>query len=494
MYQGEADPVTRLRRSTGDDGVSLVLALAFLVIVGLFATVALTKSTNTATTGRSLRDRGQLQYNLDGAIDKGLQVVRSDMTSTDPATCSQASSPTSSGTLALNGHTSNWTCSLIAGRAKKSTDISTTDYALVVTSPSDGSLTTQSCASCSLDVGGAVYLNGKVANGDLTQSINLTSGDLVSPSSRSGCEADLAALTNMTTATGFLKTCTEQAVTQALPIVSLPTAPTYDVSTLLASGLSVAGCRVFYPGLYTAQPILFNGANYFVSGLYYFNNIGSWQFTGNNLRVTGGQRAVTTDSPALAGACSGMSDATALAAAPLAVQSAIASYTYANGVTWVLSGNSAVDARRGAISLYSPPRGSSSQPMSLVAFSAPTGGYAAIAGGNPTILSGFSNNTQMIVNGKTFAPSADANFFSTNNTSAVTRGGLVAFTVELQASSPGSGSLVISAEGGAGTPPPPFRTIKLVSAEPGNIATNTAVATVSNFSPYSVIIKSWRTS
>ena len=35
-------------------------------------------------------------------------------------------------------------------------------------------------------------------------------------------------------------------------------------------------CRVFYPGKYTIAPALIE-QNYFVSGVYYFENIGSWE-------------------------------------------------------------------------------------------------------------------------------------------------------------------------------------------------------------------------
>jgi hypothetical protein len=496
------------RRQADDQGVSLVLALLFITLVGLFATVALTKAQNTTLSGVHLRERGQLQYTLDAAVERALQVTRTDMADTDPSQCAQPASPTATGSVSLNGVTSDWTCTLLAGRAKKSSDDTTTDYAVVVTSPSAGALTTQSGASSDVMIGGSAYVNGAVSNSDLNKQIGLTTGDYVSPF-RAGwdCDAALTALTDVSVATGFLKTCTEQSLADALPTVALPTAPVFDVSALFPNGVDVVTkapkktdttCRVFYPGKYTTAPGLLNGANYFVSGVYYFSGIGTWTFDGNNLSVTGGQRAVAADSATLNDDCKNMDDATALGQSAVAtVLASIQPATFTNGVTWVLGGSSRISMPKGRVTLFTPPVGGSSQPVNLVALGSAASGYAAIGAGpgTPIALNGMSNSTEARFNAKVYAPSASIDIFSTNKTEAVARGGVVAYELALQASVSGGDGLAISAAGGVANPPPPFRTIKIVSVDSsgGSSGTNTAVATISNFAPYSVKTKSWRT-
>lgn len=501
--------MTRLRRPQGDEGVSLVLALVFIVLVGLFATVALAKSQNTLSSGLQLRERGQLQYALDGAIDRGLQVLRSDMEDVDPDQCAQPAAPTASGTLALNGSTTTWTCTLLAGRAKNSSDSSATDYAIVVTSPNANALETQS-GSDDLIVEGSLYVNGKVSNSSLNKVVSLTEGDYVSPASRSGCDADLAALTKVTIAAGYLKTCTDQTVQDAQPVVDLPPAPTApsvsigELSSAWAevktgSGKNQKTCRVFYPGLYTSPPEL-STYNYFVSGLYYFNGIGTWGFDDSALRLTGGQRSVADDTPALTGDCSDMvmNDVTAMGQPQIAaIRAVIAGSTFTHGVTWVLGAGSSLDLNKGTVSLFTPPAGASSQPLSLVAFPSAVDGYTPIGGASPPlVVHGFSNNTNAHFNAKIFAPSARLELFSTNDTEAVARSGVVAYELKLQASNGGSGNgLAISGPPGKKNPPPPFRTVKIVATDTGGAtsATNTTVATISNFNLYAVKVKSWRT-
>ena len=524
---------TRDRRPSGDHGVSLVLALVFVVLVGLFATVALNKSGSTLVAGQQLRDRGLVQYTIDGGVERGLQVLSDDMQNADPSTCAQPADPTTSGSLTLNSGSSSasWACTLLAGRAKKSSDVASTDYGLVVTSPNPGALTTQSGASDDVAIGGSVYANGVVSNSDLKKKISLTVGDFVSPISRAGCEVAIDALTDLTVATGYLKTCTEQTVEQAQPTVNLPAAPALDMSLLFGSGVAVTTggggpgggpgrgpgggpggggggggggstktCQVFYPGKYTSPPDLLNGANYFVSGLYYFAAIGTWTFTGNNLTVSGGARTVGTDSARLEDDCSdmNMTDATALSQPAIAsILATIQSSTFSGGTTWVLGGSTRLDMRQGSISLFTPPMGSSSKPVNVVALPAASGGYAAFgtSTGTSTAINGMSNDTQARFNAKIYTPTARVDVFSTQKTEAVARAGIVAREIDLQASVAGGGGLAISARSGAGTPPPPYRTVKVVSSDTafGTIATNTAVATISNYFPYTVTTKSWRT-
>jgi hypothetical protein len=281
-----------------------------------------------------------------------------------------------------------------------------------------------------------------------------------------------------------------------MPTVSLGTAPTYNVSSVLASGLQVnlAGgqkCQVFFPGRYTTKPTLASD-NYFVSGTYYFLNTGQWQIAGGST-IIGGQRLSGTDTEPLTGPCASMTDAMALAqpgVAPYLASIASAS----SGNMWIFGGSSSVDFKNGAATLFTPPAAAGSIPVNIAGASSSAGGYTPIAI-NGDVLTGGSNNTSLTLKSNVFAPTGHVDIFSTNNTVATAQAGVVANTVTLKASNSGSGGLVISASSGRPNPPPPFRTVKIVTDDHSgtSTATNTAVATISNFAPFTVKILSWRT-
>ncbi len=487
----------------GEEGVALVLALVFLVVVGLFATVALDKNASTTLVGGQVRDRTQVQYALDGGVDRALQQLRSEMASGMPTSCTSPTSGSGSGTLTANGTTAAWTCSTLAGRAALTGEAAARNYAVVVTSSSDGAFRTQSGTSQDLQVGGSVFLNGAVDNGDVGKPVEITEGDLVRPNGPN-CQAGLDALTKVRLiGTGQLRSCTEQTLTQSLPVVVLPSAPPVASAlpavltggTLVTSGSNQ--CRVYYPGRYAAPPLLTNNSkNYFVSGLYYFA-AAPWVIDDANIEVIGGQRSATTDTTVPANACSamGMDDAKAMSqAAVLPLLGSVAPYRFAYGVTWVFGSNARLDVRKGAVTLFSPPTGGSSVPVNIVGASSYTdSSYAAQVVGAP-LLTGGGNNSAMQVNAKIFAPNGDVEVFSTNGTVAAARGGVVAHSLELKASAVGSDALAISASSGAGTPPPPFRTVlvEATDASSGTTARQRSVATVSNYAPYSIDVKSWR--
>jgi len=495
----------------GDDGISLVLALIFILLVSLFVSVALEKNQATSLAGGAVRQRTQLQYTLDGGVDRALQVLRDEMVGGAPVTCTSPISPDGTGSLSLNGQTADYTCTTLAGRAAVASDAAKTNYALVTTSTSPGALISQSGTSQDLQIAGSMFLNAKVVNGDVGKPIEISSGDLVSPQSAT-CNSELTALAKVTlSGAGQLRSCTEQTLAQSLPKVDLPPAPQVDLSPLLGSGVTFTSgslkCTAYYPGRYSSPPILgSNSKNYFVSGLYYFNWTGTWTIDDANTEVVAGQRADSTDSAVPSNDCAamGMDDAMALAGPlaplPLAVPPPLTPATfpengYSYGSTWVFGGTAGLDVKKGSITLFSPPAGGSTVPVSLVGASTYTHvSYTTQPIGTPT-LTGGGNNSAMVVNGKVFAPNSYVEIFSTNNTVAAAQGGVVANTVQLKASAAGSDALVISANSGTGNPPPPFRTVRIETrdATSTSSARHRAIATISNFSPYTVSVRSWRT-
>jgi hypothetical protein len=495
--------MTRLRqlRHT-DDGVSLILVLFFIVIAGGFATVALSKSSATIVAGGNIITRGQLQYALDAGVERGLQGLRQDLQQAAPSVCTSppAAPPLAVGAgpdLTINGQTVHYTCQTLAGRAAVSSDDANTNYGILVTSPFDGALTTQS-GSDDLLVGGSIFLNGKVANSDLNKVIQVTTGDLVSPTSAT-CQANLDALANIQlTGSGQLRTCTEQTVAQALPVALLGTAPTVNVSTTLASGLAVTVspghvCQVFYPGMYTVPPIL-AAANYFVSGKYYFNSTGLWQITGGN-SVIGGQRLIGTDTAVPTGDCATMTDSTAMSQAGIAsLASSISPYRLSSGNLWIFGGSSHFDMKKGSVVLFTPPAVSGSIPVNIVGVPATANGYTQV-GLNADVVTGSNNNTSMQLSANLYAPTGHVDIFSTNGTVATAQAGVIAYTLLLKASNSGTGGVLITASPTVRNPPPPFRTVRIVVTDASAVSTasNTAVATISNFYPFTTHVLSFRT-
>ena len=495
----------RLRHE--EEGVSLVIALLFIVVVGIFAAAALTKGAAVAGSGANIKVRTQSQYALDGAVERGMQDLVDDLATGSPAKCVDAAAGSTSGSFSLNSRSITYTCSTLAGKAAKTGDGSVSNYALAVMSSASDALTTQSGSGSDLELDGSVYLAGAVANSGIKKPISILGGDLITPTSAT-CTTDLSNLTKITVPSTNLRACTEQSASSVKGSVSLLTAPTASLPSTVTNGTTVnmgggKKCQVFYPGLYTTPPQLStSNPNYFVSGLYYFYSASSWNWQINGSDVTGGQRSVSTDSPVKADDCASMTDTTAMSNIPGGLTSAvttdIANHRFSYGNTWVFGGTASLDMKKGNLSLFSPPKGSNTIPLSFVAAtsSETSSGYVPITTG-ATVLSGGSNQTSTTFNGKLWAPTGVVSLFSTNNTQAAVSGGVTVYKIDLQASTAGSGGILLSASGGVSDAPPPYRTVKIVTTDTTSgdalPATNTAVISVSNFSPYTVKVYSWRT-
>lgn len=535
-------------RTDGDEGVALVIVLVFMLVVGIMVSVSLSKAETTADSGIQLKDRTQTQYALDGGVERALQLMRADVsgaTTANPASlCTSASgTPTDitveSPGLTLNGHTVHYSCQTLAGTTTNQGDSGQTNFAVVLTDTGTDALTTQSgqatgqTSTCdnpngALKVGGSVYFAGDETNSGATKRVIVCGGDIVQ-SSTTCTDAGLAALTNVVRDPDYLKACTEQTVSQAVPTVVLPQAPTVDLgatfaplSTPLYKDVSQGGnsCRVFYPGLYRTPPALLTNShdgNYFVSGLYYFNLPANNQTLNiqSNTTVTMGDpsKRPSSDVTASGGSntCDSMSDATAMSALTTLLPGVDLTpinnaYFSAGGVELVFGGRSKLSVA-GVLTVNSAPTAANTAWISFVAARAAsqpgqtTGstdvdrGYTAYSDLNNDVLSNQSASSAMIINGKVVAPSADVSIFASNPTDGVIRGGVIANDIDLGASVQGGG-LAISAPAFIDNPaPPPFRTVRIVSSEPGGTAvTNVVEAKISNYSPFTVDILSWRTS
>lgn len=463
-----------------DSGVALIMALVFMLVVGLFLTVALEKNQATSASGQQVRERGQLQYTLDGAVDDALQTLRQELVDDNAQTCTDPADAPGSGSLSLNNHTANYICTTLGGRARTAADSArNTNYAIVVTSPGHDSFTSSNQVNEALLVSGSIYVTGPVTDVpgdyDLRKEIHVYPGDIVGNKTTSNCASwDAAFPLKLKPGTnGYQRGCTEQTTAEAYDVIAVPTAPTAPTR------VTVAGCTIYFPGSYAVAPAFGNNTdNYLVSGVYRFQS--GTLSVHSRAEVVGGQPAGTDQLVALNNSCSAMDDAAALLApgAPVGIT------PLTSGVTLVFAGTSTF-TNNGTVVLHSPPAVGAQPPVNVIA-------VGRI--GDPYVVDLSDPDSTTLLNAKLYAPDAAVRFFANSATNTVARTGIVAKKLDIGAPS-GSALAIYAPGGGAQTPPPPFRTVKIVSSDASGAsgASNTAVATLSNFSPYTVRVLSWRT-
>jgi hypothetical protein len=199
---------------------------------------------------------------------------------------------------------------------------------------------------------------------------------------------------------GFI--CTTSTWAQLTAPPTLPPVPTAVGNPLGRTDL-ITGCRVFFPGRYTASPTI-TGDTYFVSGNYYFDNVGA---------ITVGDASVIGGVPGASPAAATPSSAPPSKCANPLTNPTIAAATTGTGVTWIFGGNSNIQSiAAGSIELYARPQGS--RPISLIALATASSGYAATtltATGTP-IFNLESGLGKIIFHGQIWAPSASGSLGS----------------------------------------------------------------------------------
>lgn len=508
------------RMRVEDDGVALVMALVFLFVVSIFITVALEKSQSTSVSGATLRDRGDLQYALDGGIERAMHLLQEDMADpVDPDLCPSPSSTTQDLTaikdgsgLSVNGQTVAFTCQGLAGVAAKDSDSDYTNYALVITGTGADSFTTQSGVAHDLVVGGSVYLAGDVSNAGLGKPVRVEGGDVVQHNGT--CDQDdLDAVTNLAVEADQYKTCTTQTVQQAQPTVTLPTNTLgsedrqatyidYPLPVGKGKGKPVsAECRVFFPGRYAGPPDLLTGngtTNWFLGGFYYFDFPTSdalWEISNQQAVVVGTPRSGTDEGVTVPSSCPAIADIDddiAGLTIPLGVVTVVNETLAAKGGTFLLGGPSHIVVR-GSLTMASPDAWTSGEPpINLMAARSTDTGYTAWAGGSTLLIDNDTATSTMVFNAKVLAPDSDARIFASLPNVATIRGGAVLRSLHLGASAAAQ-DLAIQASGTTPGVPDPYRTVRIVARDiSGTTGKHTAIVNVSNVSPYKVTPISWR--
>lgn len=552
-------------RTPNEEGAALMVALIFILVVGLIVTALLTKSGTVMSTDFKIRDTTQAQYGADAGVDRALQVLRSDLANATPTLCPATTSPTmddfgtgdSSGlAIAGNSHLVHYRCQTVNGSVAIPGASINSNFAIVTTGSALDSLTAKNGSGNPLPINGSVYLGGPedtTVNG-IKKELDVSNAGVVEydQGDRAACTTNLNSLTTLVVKTAnFAKVCGAQTPFEAVPQIALPAAPSTTAKYVNPAPVDVVTgghkCRVFLPARYTTAPSLLTGnqgANYFLSGLYYFYNpAGSLTFNvdaGQTPEVYAGQPntarndafadtdMASSDCRAFANKDSSAGRAATIATlTPLFItQDNIDLTSYPNaiwqhGVQFVMGNQASIVVGKGALSLASPdPSGpvSPGRSVSLIAarqdkwFASTTTSDSAnlytpwSAGG--TVLDSSTSNSQLVVNGKVLAPDADVVFFGTHPATDKLASGVVARKLSVDASSGVQADQFIFNSDGSGptnNPPPQRRTVKITSCvDPGNpnancivnptstTVTEVAIATIDNFGTRPIRVFSWQ--
>ncbi|MCU1671980.1 MAG: hypothetical protein JWN77_93 [Frankiales bacterium] len=240
--------------SRSDDGVILVITLAFLAFFGLVAVALLAQGGAGLRSTGAVGELGKKLYSADGAVDLGIEAVQADQTlCPDLAAGERTISPS----VVVDGDANPvaLTCRTLDNGSSGGWQ----GYGIVTTSSATDSLQTQSGADKTVtapifNAGGISGVKDVLVSGAnyFQAGTTCTGSASASPSPPYGVLCGRPApLLNAT-----------------LPAVPPATNPAPDT-------LTRPGCTIFSPGVYTSPPVLGDN-NYFKSGVYYFNDVGTW--------------------------------------------------------------------------------------------------------------------------------------------------------------------------------------------------------------------------
>lgn len=461
----------------------MVLVLVIVVVAALLSTAFLSKSGAELRAGATLQTHVRLGYGADAGLEQGTASLEAELLSATRKHCLTPFGPPQSVFLpfswSASGYSVSVTCQDLQGYAADDTGKGLYGAAIVVTGGAH-SLTTQSAVNNSLDVGGTIYLSGAEDSGDLKKNVNLTRGDLA----QFGCSGS-PGISQISVASPYSQYCTTLTPSQVAASVALPAIPTTAPAPVLLPGNK---CQVFFPGKYTSAPALINGnntSNYFASGDYYFD--GNFAINlANKTEVVAGAKSTGDVDPAGVTPCS--NDNAAKLLAPTAAING-------TGAAFYMGQASSINIAQGTLAMYSRPVTVGTDiPLNIYAIRSTDSGWDAWTGGSTPVV-GISNpNATMLFNGQINAYDAPVQVFASNPTYAAVRAGVVAKTLDLQASASGT-NLDISGYGTGSTVG--SRIVRLTATAAGTAgdpggATGTAVVRFYNDTTKAPQVLSWR--
>jgi len=477
-----------LRRGRAEDGASLVIALAFLALLGTFTAAILTVTYSSFKTTEVVRAQSSELYGADGGTDVGIQLLRTNTSYCPNAAAGSQSLPAQT----INGKSITITCTTLSGSTGGGASSWPTTWPLIMTgynglTSNTTFKTTGSTGNAATFTvsGGPVFDAGGMAFAGGSDNV-VFANDMHEYDPY--CTTEKGAATPGKPTVSGTWTC-ENSSTYAVP----DPVPTLIVPTTTAHApVTVGSCTIYFPGKYTsANEPAFTGSGhyYFASGVYYFENVQSMNMNGD---IFGGQPGPTdTQKFTVVNPCA--TDATANAQVP----GSATGY----GVEFVLGGDSYIDPTTNAsskIELFArQPAVPANEGTAGISFYAPrVSGTNYIANTRAATISLGGNPNQLMFHGLVYVPNSDLKIWSTANAGAgnspMFLGGLVtgALEVAINASSVTSTFATIPA-----STPASARTVLISTTATGAgdaPTTTTAVVTIGISSSTPPTITSWR--
>src|SRR5438477_435303 len=112
----------RRARWDNDEGASLIFALIFIAICGIFISAALQNGSGATLAGVGAANRDKLQYALDAGINRAINVLQADAQIANPHYCpdaaaglQQISDTADASGFSVNGRTIGYKCQTLSG-------------------------------------------------------------------------------------------------------------------------------------------------------------------------------------------------------------------------------------------------------------------------------------------------------------------------------------------------------------------------------------------
>ena len=410
------------RKGPKDEGSVLVMALVLIVVFGALAGSVAAYGSASFVHTRTVRTQTAMRVSAEAGLRSTIDQMKRHQ-----SLCGDLGASPAPMAISPNGASVTVTCTGVSGETQ-----GVNGWAVILTGVgANGSYRSlEGQGGGDRRIGGSMYM--AVPSSNSITNLELQ-GDLWYPSVN-------CAIATPPTISGMTitpspprgKICTAVSWPSLVPTILLPPVPTL----LNPSGRDdlVAGCRIFFPGKYTAPPSL-AAENYFVSGDYYFEFNGSWQV--NQSTVIGG-----AIDPTLGDTQYLPSQACINARANLTVAAAEDGY----GTTWFMGKGATIDVnQQGKIELFRRRQGN--PVVSVMAVPTTGSGYIAstvsLPVGTALITTKSGSNNDLVIHGLINAPLAQIGFGNVSGTAnAQVLGGVIAAGIDMQSSASASGFVV----------------------------------------------------
>jgi hypothetical protein len=266
------------RRTHGDSGSVLIIVLVVIFVLGLVVVAIAKYATSTLVLGQTVEQSADRLSTANGAMDNALEDIQRNASSCVLFDQDYAVTDT------INGITAQVDCSWQGG------DVSLIDrFAVIITGDGAGRTGPMlritnggNSANAEKVFEGPVYMGQTPSASTLSFNATLTikGGDL--HYSNGTCPGNVQLPGQLTITNGYVTKCRTESWS-TLFAGRRPPEPTVTNATAFPARSNTPptpdslGCYVWEPGMYTAAPNLANQSyNYFKSGDYYFQNVGTW--------------------------------------------------------------------------------------------------------------------------------------------------------------------------------------------------------------------------